>query len=514
MSFTPTNFQDLPSTATPIDAAEMNKLGTQHAAAVADSAAQVPGLVDNALSTDAVIRAAADTAVSDAITAEGGVTDPTIAAALSDTASDSRGVLDATIAAGQDLIFAGQIALSEIAPTRIPRGSNAQAQLTPDGRTKVSLVTGQAGQSYILSNCTQAADTTRFKAGTQSIKVTPTDTGMSRIIIDPVFPDPAPDPHPFGAASLVRAWLYLTDASKISAVSIGIAVDATFTNTWNRAQSSGFVDGWNLISHQASYGDVTQWGQAYRMTLSVTSSGVGTYNWGEVWTETTIKAQILFIEDRGYKTFVDKGLPDLRSLGVPVTWALDPLTHGANVGTLAEVITDDQVATFAAAGDDISIHAYDGAVTSTMTPEQIRTDALSALKWLQDRGYENGRQWRAAWTQNSAPNAAAAKPYFAAYATARSSASMEAWPMLDPYNVSRYMLHGRSESEIDGMFATLQKTNSLWVVYTHGVSDLAGAISQTDWDYFISKLTTAINAGWLEGVTFSQLLSRSGGVVR
>ena len=100
MSFTPTNFQDLPSTATPIDAAEMNKLGTQHAAAVADSAAQVPGLVDNALSTDAVIRAAADTAVSDAIAAEGGITDPTIAAALSDTASDSRGVLDATFARG------------------------------------------------------------------------------------------------------------------------------------------------------------------------------------------------------------------------------------------------------------------------------------------------------------------------------------------------------------------------------------------------------------------------------
>jgi len=98
MSFTPTNFQDLPSTATPIDAVELNKLGTQHAAAVADSAAQVPGLVDNALSTDAVIRAAADTAVDDAITAEGGITDPTIAAALSDTASQSRGVLDATFA--------------------------------------------------------------------------------------------------------------------------------------------------------------------------------------------------------------------------------------------------------------------------------------------------------------------------------------------------------------------------------------------------------------------------------
>ena len=97
MSFTPTNFQDLPSTATPIDAVELNKLGTQHAAAVADSAAQVPGLVDDALSTDAVIRAAADTAVDEAITAEGGITDPTIAAALSDTASQSRGVLSATI---------------------------------------------------------------------------------------------------------------------------------------------------------------------------------------------------------------------------------------------------------------------------------------------------------------------------------------------------------------------------------------------------------------------------------
>jgi len=113
MSFTPTNFQDLPSTATPIDAVELNNLGTQHAAAVADSAAQVPGLVSSALADDATIRSAATTAVDDAITAEGAVTDPVIASAVSDTTSDTRAALSAIIGTGGNLIINGDFRINQ-----------------------------------------------------------------------------------------------------------------------------------------------------------------------------------------------------------------------------------------------------------------------------------------------------------------------------------------------------------------------------------------------------------------
>jgi len=119
MSFTPTNFQDLPSTATPIDAVELNKLGTQHAAAVADSAAQVPGLVDNALTDGGAIQTFATEAVDTSLAAAGEITDAVVETVLTDPTSQSRGALDATIAAELDVEVPPRVATqidAQIAP--------------------------------------------------------------------------------------------------------------------------------------------------------------------------------------------------------------------------------------------------------------------------------------------------------------------------------------------------------------------------------------------------------------
>ena len=85
-------------------------------------------------------------------------------------------------------------------------------------------------------------------------------------------------------------------------------------------------------SWKASAGSTTDWGAAYRVRVVTVTTAATSWNVQSVWVECTPKAQILFIEDRGYKTFIDAGLPDLRSRGIPVTWALDPALNGSNVG--------------------------------------------------------------------------------------------------------------------------------------------------------------------------------------
>ena len=34
--------------------------------------------------------------------------------------------------------------------------------------------------------------------------------------------------------------------------------------------------------------------------------------------------------------------------------------------------------------------------------------------------------------------------------------------------------------------------------------------TQAEWDYFVSKVSDGVSAGWLEGVTFEDLLARGG----
>ena len=140
MSYTPTNFQDLPATSTPVTAAELNKLGSQYANAVADTTAQVsaaidaagvqlddalaasdaqlgtvvattvidtadalatvPALVDTALTDGGAIQTFATEAVDTSLAAAGEITDAVVETVLTDPTSQSRQALDATIAQG------------------------------------------------------------------------------------------------------------------------------------------------------------------------------------------------------------------------------------------------------------------------------------------------------------------------------------------------------------------------------------------------------------------------------
>lgn len=406
---------------------------------------------------------------------------------------------------------AAAVSSARIATVRVPSSDLARrASLTPDGRTTRTLWKGNwtAGDWYqriVPATATESEGPTSPDGG-PSTRLALSAAGTHEYALI----DVAPREYP--PASLVHAWIWVEDASKVnSAVVIIVSGPTENLTTWSR--DVPVQTGWNLLRLAAHSGNLDSWGKPRRVNLRVNTNAATAVAWGKVWMECPPKAQMVFVEDRGYRTFINLGLPDLRSRNIPVTWALDMALNSAT--TAGPHITDAEVLQFAAAGDAMSIHAYDGAVTSQMTAKQIRQDALRAQGWLLDRGLP-ATPFRAAYTQNEAVNAAAADPFFAAQSTGTNkSASMETWPHVNPRDVGRYILHGRTPAQIDAQFATMKSTHCVWFPYTHGIDAAGGSnITPTEWAYFLSKVDAAIAEGWLEATTWDRMLAQAGGIVR
>lgn len=475
--------------------------------------------------TGAEIEAARDVtlAARDEVLAVPTTTDGLIASQIQTPGSQTEVALSETIVAEtatpMALSTAGQIAVSEV--SRVVRSSDDErAALTPDGRVAVNLLTGGAEQTYILTGCTEADDTTRFKYGTQSKRFTTAGETSCNVVVDPLFVAPAPDPHVFGAASRVNEWLWVDDPTKITTANLEIyPVTPGTGTTWIRGidnQPRPLKYGWNLLTWAGdAAGDHATWGQAYRVRVVVVTTAATSFNIGRVWVETSPKARLILINDGCFLNFYNKVLADLRPRGIPVTWAAAPSLLGAQVGTKTERMTKAQLDTAYAAGDDVSFHSWGSEVHSTMTEAQVRENALKCLRWAQDNGYTRGRIWRAAITQNNAPNYKALAPYFAANSSWHGGASTSVFPPIDRQDVPRVTLHGTSPAAMDAFFAALKATHGVLFGYTHGIHVDGGSdMTPTEWAYFLSKIDVGIAEGWLEGVTMSQLIERGGGVLR
>ena len=395
-----------------------------------------------------------------------------------------------------------------------PSDLATRSTLTPDGRSTFDLFTGSGSGAtggdwatrIIPTGSTESAGPTT-PAGGPSTRFTITGAQTADFTLQ----DAEPRSHAPG--SIVHAWLWVDDPAAISQASIMVlSGPSSASTTWQRF-ATNLSHGWNLVRIAADSGVLTSWGQPRRITLRIITTAATGVAWGRVWVECPRKAQMVFVEDRGYRTFIDIGLPALRSRSVPVTWALDMALNSPD--TSGPHITDAEVMQFAGQGDVMSIHAYDGAVTATMTPAQIRQDALRAQGWLLDKGLPADR-FRAAYTQNNAPNASAAAPFFPAQATSTNqSASLDTWPHVNPQNVKRYQLHGRDNATIDSVFAQLKATHGLFIPYTHGIgTGSTSDMTQAGWDYFLSKVDTAFSEGWLEATTWPAMLAKAGGIVR
>lgn len=405
--------------------------------------------------------------------------------------------------------------LNSLAPQSSITANNALAR-TLQGADPPQIVTLIAGQddepANDTVNCTVTPDTTNAWINGRAWKITMSASGTSQWIIDPVATD---DPLRHPPAAGVGLRVYLPEPSKVTNVVVEIYQDSGLSVVWSRSLLSGysapFPSGWVLGRWAAGDSTVTNWGTIYRIRIIVVMSQPSNVTIGHVWLECPDKARILFIEDGGYKTFLDSGYPALKRRGIPVTWALDPAILGTGSGA-AERITEANVLSLASDPEDSwSFHGWDGTATATMPLSGIRVDTIRAIKWLTARGLWSGRGWRAAWVQNNAPNHAAVSGMLLAYATPNGESGTTTFPFPNRFNVPRLPLHGVSTTDMDAHFQRLKDTRQVMVCYTHGIHTGGGNdMTPTEWNYFLSKIDTGIREGWLEGTTFEKLLAGSG----
>jgi hypothetical protein len=390
----------------------------------------------------------------------------------------------------------------------------------------VTIISGQADEpTPICSSCTATLDTnpTSTRIANRGWKIT-TSGAVTAQFIQTYTPSMF-----FGQAAAIGSWVYLdpADVGKLTQLVFEIYLDSGLTITWTRSRQNAtepFVAGWNHMRWVASAGTTlanlrNRWGTVFRVrVLAVTNAALtGGLTLGQMWAEVWPKAQIMFIGDRGYKTFLTSFYPQLRARGIPVEWSLDPALLGTSSAD-AEVITENDVRLVAQENRNrIGYHGWDGSVTSSMTAAQLQTDSIRAIRWLTARGY-GPVLWRSAFVQNSAPNASAVQPYHVALATSTSGAqAVSAWPHPSPFNIDRTALHSLTPAQMDDTFELLNITRGLFVVYTHAVQTSGtnpNDITPANRDYFLSKLDVALTGGWIEGVTFNELFLRDGGAIQ
>ena len=381
----------------------------------------------------------------------------------------------------------------------------------------VTLACGADDETVAVTNCTSSVDTTNYKVGDRAWKMTMAGAVTAQLRWDPVSPDEDPLVHP--PASAVGIWVYCPDASKVDYVEVDIYQADDLSIVWTRTSLNAGVtlqNGWNLVRWAATASVYSGWGSIYRLRVVVDTNAATDVTIGHVWLECPEKASILFVEDSGYLSFYTAGYPRMQASRYPVTWAVNPTLLGTNTGSSTRISEAQfHTAMASANGDSASFHGWDGTATSAMTAAQIRTDTIKAQKWLSRNGPYAGRFWRAAWVQNLATNGAAATPYlWAGSSISASSGAFTAFPIPSgtQHDLPRYVLHGRSEADLDTVFTTLETTHGLLNCYTHGVDDAGGIhITTAMWDYFLDKVDTGVDEGWLEVVTMQDLFIRSGG---
>lgn len=316
-------------------------------------------------------------------------------------------------------------------------------------------------------------------------------------------------PKNLKGVSTICLWVYLPDAEKISSISLGLETVEGSPTKWTRSSLNldyPLKSGWNLLRWGSFEGDTTIWDKLHGIRLSVVSTEAVVVTVGELYGEKPPKAQILFIEDGGYKEFLENGYPDLVERGIHTTWALNP-------GRLGEgrVITESDIDMLAESHlNEFSFHSWKSDPTRDMTATELKNDAIKAIRWLQKKGIQPRYWWRAAFTQNQAPHHEVLQNMLDAYASYEAKAQFNVFPFIDRYNVGRLIVHNTSKETMDSRFDILEKTHCLMVCYTHGVREGSEFdATPEEWDYFLQKIDEGLEGGWLESVTYDILRARN-----
>lgn len=440
------------------------------------------------------------------------VTDPQVASMVAgDTAT--RNAVDAAVlerggqGAAVDLA-SGVSALTKemMVQHALLANRRAEARAMPD---EVTILAANESSSWLRSGTTVTAVTDGWKIAT-----TVAAGGLEAYI------EPSPA-RPIAPAQAVCMDVYVPDPSQITNLALRLFQSSTVT--WNRGTTSdgiSLVPGWNRLRFKMANGLPVAWEgtELTRIGVQIGTTVAGaSVTVKRVWMECPEKAKLLFILDRGYKTFINAGgLDDLRALGVPVTWALDITQLGRNVGDAFDVITAEDVMHYAAEGDSISFHGWDGNPTAGMTPEQAREDTRKSVDWLRERGYA-GRLWRAAWVQDTTTpeNSAAVRDLVIAQAQWKPhSVRVDTWPPMDRHNIARWAMFNMDDAARETQMSILRRTRGLLLAYNHGIQPAyPNDATQQMWDHFVGQITLGLTQGWLEATTFEDLFFDTPGSV-
>jgi hypothetical protein len=318
------------------------------------------------------------------------------------------------------------------------------------------------------------------------------------------------------------AWIYIEDISKVGPVFLRIMdenlVEMAYSTTMAERDGNFVKNGWNLMRFRTTDGSsfTTDYGSVRRLRITAAGNESNTNTTfiavGSVWVEKNEKAKFMFIHDGGYAHFFDeneRGYIDLKNRGIPVINATCPFRIEDNINQPKFMSRTRLYETSLENNNEISIHSYAAEdAIATMTPDELKEESFKAIDLLKSWGYNP--LWRAAWYRNNAPSAMGSKGLFYAFAMSGAYSrveKIEAFPFPNMYNVRRLQLHSVTNELTDTRFAELQWTRGVFVGYTHEVKDNeTGDISVADWDYLLSKLDAAMAEGWLECVTFKDLM--------
>lgn len=318
--------------------------------------------------------------------------------------------------------------------------------------------------------------------------------------------------------------IYVSDVSKVTTISLFVYFD----NSYDSAMSKGFTGlnmktGWNYLRMTTPYfyksGYANYWNTSTKAAIRITANSEVTVCIGDFAFCYPDKAKMIFIEDHSYSNFKNVAYPQLKALGIPVTWGLKIDMLGAGVEFASSIITMDDVNELAIDEmSEINFHSWHGEGTETMTESQTAEQTLKCRNWLASHGLWH-TPYRSAWVQNRAPHAVAvAKKYLKyspTYANKTDVASV--FPFEDNYDIPRFELHDRNNSAIDLIFNTIKNTHGVFCCYTHDLSDQIPTdgtsrmhINTEEWNYFMEKVNEGITDGWLEGTTIGWLDNKYG----
>lgn len=317
----------------------------------------------------------------------------------------------------------------------------------------------------------------------------------------------------FIGVQVIRLKIFCEHAANISNVTFVISGDTTYSRTVTRT----FTYGWNdipLITAQNNTLSAENWSTASSFRIYFTGTGEFTAYVGAVNLERMDKAKCIFVDDHSYHGFKERAYPLLKAVGQPVTWAINPGRLGTMVGTTEQILTQEDIDELAFDFySEFSMHNWNptGNPTADMTPDELRQDYHKCITYLKQHGICPKHLWRAAITQNNAPNWWVAKEIVEAAAVHDQSAGYEIWPFADPYNVKRLSIHGRPFEDVHKFFEYARLTHCTLVLYTHGcVVERSGSFDDlhctvAEIENLCTEIATGVNGGWLEPTTFNRL---------